>query len=231
MSKNGFSLVELLIATSLSAFVLIGISTIGASLARNQIEGIRSGTQVGWSVVSYMSMAKEIEDGNVLVHPAVNGATSDSIVICKNWSRQMGVGPPAGDRLNTDAGLAPDGVRKDTVYVIQYCVDPTAPVAPETGFKIHRYALVGPAVTCPLTGVPVTCNAAGPGWTENGTIGYRVEKLAGFPLVFQRDNAIGGVRLRYAIGRQTATTNEPTPKFTTFDFGISMAKQYSSTLD
>lgn len=227
MKEDGFSLVELLIATSLSAFVLIGISTIGASLARNQVEGIRSGTQVGWSVVSYMGMAKEIEDGNVLVFPVNNGDTADQIVICRNWSRNQS--PPG--RLNTDGTLGPDGVPKGTVFVIQYCVDPTAPVAPETGYKIRRYANVGTAVTCPTAGVPVACTAGGPGWTENGTVGYRLEKLAGFPQVFQRDNAIGGVRLRYAIGRQTATTNEPTPKFTAFNFGITMSKQYSSTVD
>lgn len=226
MSRSGFSLIELLIATSLSAFVLIGISTIGASIARNQVEGIRSGTQVGWSVVSYMSMAKEIEDSNVLVFPVNNGDAADQIVVCKNWSRAMGAGPPAGARL--DPGV---------VSVIQYCVDPTAATPPETGFKIRRYANVGAAVTCPTAGVPVGCTTdVGPGWTENGNpgygvIGYRVEKLTTAPLVFERDNGIGGVRVRYVIGRQTPTTNEPTPKYTAFNYGITMAKQYSSTLD
>lgn len=227
MSRSGFSLIELLIATSLSAFVLIGISTIGASIARNQVEGIRSGTQVGWSVVSYMSMAKEIEDSNVLVFPINNGDEADQIVVCKNWSRAMGAGPPTGARL--DPGV---------VSVIQYCVDPTAATPPETGFKIRRYANVGVGVACPTAGVPVACTAGGPGWTENGSpsngvIGYRVEKVPGpgMGLVFLRDNAIGGVRLRYVIGRQTPTANEPIVKATTFNFGITMAKQYSSTLD
>lgn len=225
MKQDGFSLVEVLIATSLASFVMIGISTIGAQLARNQIEGIRSGTQMGWSVVSYMSMAKEIEDSNVLVYPVNNGDAADSLVVCKNWSRQMGAGPPTGAAL--DPG---------PVSVIQYCVDTTPPVAPETGYKIRRYANVGVGFTCPTSGVPVACNAAGPSWTENGVvsngvIGYRVEKVPGMNLVFLRDNAIGGVRLRYVIGRQTPTTNEPTVKATTFNFGITMAKQYSSTLD
>lgn len=227
MKQDGFSLVEVLIATSLASFVMIGISTIGAQLARNQVEGIRSGTQMGWSVVSYMSMAKEIEDANVLVYPVNSGDAADSIVVCKNWSRQMGGGPPLGAAL--DPG---------PVSVIQYCVDTTPPVAPETGYKIRRYASVGVGVTCPTAGVPVNCDAAGPGWSENGipsngVIGYRVEKMpgVGMGLVFLRDNAIGGVRLRYVIGRQTATTNEPTVKATTFDFGLTMAKQYSSTLD
>lgn len=229
MKQDGFSLVEVLIATSLASFVLIGISTIGAQLARSQIEGIRSGTQVGWSVVSYMSMAKEIEDSNVLVYPVNSGDAADSIVVCKNWSRQMGGGPPLGGAL--DPG---------NVSLIQYCVDTTPPAPPETGYKIRRYASVGPqpGYSCPTAGVPVACNAAGPGWLENGNpsagvVGYRVEKLtgAGLGLVFLRDNAIGGVRLRYAIGRQTPTPNEPTVKFTAFNFGITMAKQYSSTLD
>lgn len=226
MKEDGFSLVELLIATSLSAFVLIGISAIGASLARNQIEGIRSGTQIGWSVVSYMSMAKEIEDANVLVFPVNNGDAADQIVVCKNWSRNQTPGPPGGGVIDAST----------PVWLIQYCVDPAAATPPETGFKIRRYARVAVGQTCPTTGIPVSCDATGPVWLEmgqpsQGIVGYRVEKLPGFPFVFERANAIGGVRLRYAIGRQTPTPNEPTPKFTPFNFGISMAKQYSSTLD
>lgn len=219
-NSSGFSLVELLIATSLASFVLVGVVTISAQLARNQIDGIRSGTVTGWSVVSYMSMAKEIEDGNVLVFPVNNGDAADQIVVCKNWTRVTGA--------PLDASVP--------VSLIQYCVDPTAAVAPETGFRLRRYARVSVGNICPTAGVPVACDAAGPSWTENGTpsngvVGYRLEKIVGLPLVFLRDNTIGGVRLRYVIGRQTPTSNEPNPKSTTFNFGISMAKQYSSTVD
>lgn len=236
MSKSrGFSLIELVISISLASFVLVGVASIAAQMARTQVEGIRSGTLTGWSVVSYMSMAKEIEDANVLAYPVVDATAEDQIIICKNWSRNAGAGPPTGARLNTDATVL-NGVQKGAVYVIVYCVDPTAPVAPQTGFTLRRYANIGPAVVCPAApAAPVTCNAAGPGWTSNDIVGFRLEKhpvgLLPNTNVFLRDNAIGGVRLRYVIGRQTATTNEPTPKFMPFNFGIVMQKQYTSTLD
>lgn len=228
--SSGFSLIELVISISLASFVLVGVATIAAQMARNQVEGIRSGTVTGWSVVSYMSMAKEIEDANVLAYPINNGDTADQIVICKNWSRSAGAGSP-GARLNTDPGTDADGVVKGTVYVIQYCIDPTAPVAPQTGYTLRRYANIGVGVTCPAPpAAPVACNLAGPGWTQNGVVGFRLEKIGGMNM-FLRDNSIGGVRLRYVIGPQTATTNQPVPKFTTFNFGIAMQKQFSSTLD
>jgi prepilin-type N-terminal cleavage/methylation domain-containing protein len=219
MRKNGFSLIELVIAVSLASFVLVGVATIAAQMARTQVDGIRSGTVSGWSVASYMTMAKEIEDANVLAYPVNNGDNADSIVVCKNWSRDQGAGPP-GAAL--DAALP--------VSVIQYCVDATDPDS--THYRLRRYANVGLGVTCPASpAAPVTCNAAGPGWTENGIVGFRVEHLNGFATVFWRDNAIGGVRLRYSIGQQTPTTNQPTVKFTPYDFGIAMQKQYSSTRD
>lgn len=213
----GFSIIELVIAISLSSFVLVGVATIAAQMARSQIEGIRSGTMTGWSLVSYLSMSKEIEDANVLAFPIVNGASSDSLLICKNWSR---VKDPPDRRLDTNApGL---------VTVTQFCVD-SATDPPNN--ILRRYAKVGAAVVCPDPGVPVACTAApGGGWTETGVVGFRMEKLGG-QNVFLRDNSIGGVRLRYVIGKQTATTNEPTPKFTPFDIGVGMSKQYNNTLD
>lgn len=227
---RGFSIIELVIAISLASFVLVGVATIAAQMARHQVEGIRSGTATGWSIVSYQAMSKEIEDANVLAYPYNNGDSADSIILCKNWSRAKAALP--GAQLDSS----------EVTTVVQYCVDPTPAVPPETGFKLRRYAYTG---NCPCPGapagpcnaVPAACTSDAPGgsWTESGVVGYRLEKLpgayAGAPNVFYRDNTIGGVRLRYAIGRQTPTTNEPIAKFTTFDFALSMQKQYSNTLD
>ena len=221
---SGFSIIELVIAISLASFVLVGVATIASQMARSQIEGIRSGTVTGWSLVSYLSMAKEIEDANVLAFPIANGASSDSLIVCKNWSRVV------GGKLNTN--VAPPGA--DSVTAVQYCVDSTD----AANLVLRRFANTGAGVTCPDPGVPVACVAAPGGtWNENGAgngisvIGFHLEKMAGFPTVFTRDNSIGGVRLRYVIGRQTPTTNDPNPKSTPFDIGIAMQKQYNSTVD
>lgn len=226
---GGFSIIELVIAVSLASFVLVGVATIAAQMSRSQVEGIRSGTATGWSLVSYMSMAKEIEDANVLAYPYTDLTADDSIIICKNWSRAMAALP----------GGALDAAGTSTVT--QFCVDPTAPVAPETGYTLRRFSYTG-ACPCPgapagpCNAVPVACTSSPPGpWTTASVVGFRLEKIpgayTGSPNVFLRDNGIGGVRLRYVIGRQTATANEPIPKFTKFDFGISMQKQFSSTVD
>lgn len=219
MKATGFSIIELVIAISLSSFVLVGVATIAAQMARSQIEGVRSGTVTGWSLVSYLSMSKELEDANVLAYPIANGAAADAVVVCKNWSRVQN-GPDR--RLDTNApGL---------VSVIQYCVDSSDP----TNLILRRYANVGayPGVVCPDPGVPVACVASPAGtWTQRGVVGFRLEKLSGYPSVFTRDNSIGGVRLRYVIGRQTPSANEPIVKFTPFDIGVGMQKQYNNALD
>ncbi|MBI5246118.1 MAG: hypothetical protein HY923_02980 [Elusimicrobia bacterium] len=229
MNTKAFSIIELVIAISLASFVLVGVASIAAQMARSQVEGIRGGTATGWSLVSYLSMAKEIEDANVLAYPIANGAAADSLVVCKNWSRMQGALP--GGPLDTNAGAME--------AVVQYCVDTTDPA----NLVVRRFANVSTvaanAAPCPCPGAPgpcgaapVTCTSAPTGtWTETGVIGYRMERLAGFPSMFTRDDGIGGVRVRYVIGRQTPTVNDPNPKNTPFNFGIAMQKQYSSTLD
>jgi len=228
MSRRGFSIIELVIAVSLASMVLVGVATIASQMARSQVEGIRGGTATGWSLVSYLSMAKEIEDANVLAYPIANAATADSLIVCKNWSRMTGALP--GGPLDTNAGAME--------AVVQFCVDTTDPA----NLVVRRFANVSTVAAglapCPCPGAPGPCNAApvaciaAPAgtWTETGVIGFRMERLGGLAM-FQRDDSIGGVRVRYVIGRQTPTTNDPNPKNTPFNFGIAMQKHYSSTLD
>lgn len=222
LNKKGFSLLELVIAVSLASFVLLGVATVASQMARSQVEGIRNGTATGWTVISYMAMSKEIEDGNVLAYPVADGASADTLIICKNWSRAQGALP--GGKLN-----ATDPVTSAAadVSVVQYCLDSTD----ATNLILRRYENTGPAVTCPNPAVPVACTAAPTGtWTATGVVGIRVERLSSAS-IFTRANSSGGVRVRYVVGRQTPTTNDPNPQSTPFDFKISMQKQYSSTLD
>lgn len=224
MNTKAFSIIELVIAISLASFVLVGVASIASQMARSQIEGIRGGTATGWSLVSYLSMAKEIEDGNVLAVPVANNATADSIVIYKNWSRGQGALP--GGMLDGSVGAK--------VGLIQYCVDTTD----AANLVVRRFArteavtvINTPPFTPPNPGATVSCvNGPTGTWTETSVIGFRMERLGGVPM-FMRDDSIGGVRVRYVIGRQTPTANDPNPKNTPFDFGIAMQKQYSSTLD
>lgn len=220
--QAGFSLLELVIAVSLASLVLIAVASIASQMARAQVEGMRDGTSTGWSVISYMSMAKEIEDSNVLGYPSTDGTSADAIVMCKNWSRMIGTAP-GGKLAATDAATGAVA----TVSVIQYCLDTTDPA----NLVLRRYENTGTAVTCPSPASPVTCTSTPTGtWTKTDVVGFRVERLASAQ-IFTRDNASGGVRLQYVIGRQTATTNDPNPKSTPFDIKIAMSKQFSSTSD
>lgn len=222
--RAGFSLLELVIAVSLASLVLIAVASIASQMARQQVEGMRDGTSTGWSVISYMSMAKEIEDSNVLAYPVANGTAVDAIVMCKNWSRMLSV--PAGVGAKIAATDAATGAVA-TVSIIQYCLDTTDPA----NLVLRRYENTGTAVTCPNPAAPVTCIASPTGtWTKTDVVGFRVERLSSAQ-VFTRDNSVGGLRMQYVIGRQTATTNDPNPKSTPFDIKIAMSKQFSSTLD
>ncbi len=222
MSKTGLSLIELVIGVSLASFVLVGVSVIAGQMARRQVEGIRSGTATGWALTSYTAMVKEIGDANVLAFPVNHLDEADQIIVCKNWSR-ITVG-----KLYAAAPMT----------LIKYCVDPTPPVAPETGFKLRRFIRQGNTLGffCPVAvAVPVTCTPAGPAtwgaWTWTSVAGFRLNKQPlSTSLVFQRDNSVGGVRMRYSIG-QNASLNDPNPKRTIFNVSIPMRKQFSNLSD
>ncbi|MBI4059884.1 MAG: prepilin-type N-terminal cleavage/methylation domain-containing protein [Elusimicrobia bacterium] len=214
--KPGFSLIELVIALSLASLVLVGVGVIAAQTARGQAEGVRSGAVVRGAVMSYAAMSKEIEGANVLAYPSADGAGADALIVCKNWSRALGA--PSGGKLDAAAGAS----------VVQYCVDAADPA----NLLLRRYADVGDGVICPNPGVPAPCTASPEGeWTETGVVGFRLEKLAGAPNVFTREDRIGGVRVRYAVGRQAASADDPRPKSAPFDFSIVMQKQCGGALD
>lgn len=215
MRRRGFSLIELLIGLSLASMVMVAVAGLAGMLMRGQVEGMRRGTIAGWSALSYASMTKEIEEANVLAYPINDSDAADSILVCKNWSRSQGVSP--GGKLESSLDAT----------VIQYCVDSTDPA----NLRMRRYVNTGPAVTCPAPpAAPVACNVAGPGWTQNDVVAIKLEKLGNAP-VFTRDNAVGGVRIRYAIGSQASSAGQPVAKFTAFDFKISMQKPYNSPVD
>ncbi|MEK7234407.1 MAG: prepilin-type N-terminal cleavage/methylation domain-containing protein [Elusimicrobiota bacterium] len=209
----GFTLIELLIAVSLSALVLVGVATLFTSMTKNQIEGIRAGTDTGWALVSYKSMIKEIADANVLAYPAYNGPqTSDSIVVCHNWSRIL-----AG-RIDTTL----------PTKVVGYCLDTTTP----SNYLIRRLEL---SVNCPDPGAAILNCSQTPAapWMSaiNQVVGYRVQKtLPLAPTLFTRDS-IGGMRVQYSIGTQVATTLQPVPSFISFDVDVPLQKQYNNTFD
>lgn len=208
--QAGFSLLELIIAISLASLVLIAVTNLAASAVRFQMEGIRKGSVTGWSLISFMAMSRELENGNVLVAPSTAGG--DLAYVCNNWSRLMAASP--GARLDTN----------NEVELIAFCYDPTTK-------QMWRYYNNGAGLTCPSAAPAITCSGSVPaGFATATVIAWNVERLSG-QTVFIRDNTIGGVRVRYVVGEQAASTKYKTPMFTPFDVGLSMQKQYSDTSD
>ena len=214
--SRGFSLLEMLIAMTLASVVLVGIFTAFSSMIRHQIEGAKKSTATGWALASLSKMAKEIEQCTVMPYPSAGSA--DMFVGCTNWSRSI-PGPIVND---------------NTATLVYYCYDASANA-------IRRLAvrpIVAPpaALVCPVaTAARPACNAggsAGAGGT-NEIIAVDVYKNGGANL-FTKDDNIGGVRVRFVVGKQTYTpvAGQPpvvNPQFLKFDTGISLIRSYISS--
>ena len=210
-AEAGFTLLELVIAMSLASVVLVAVVSIAAQMVRFQMEGIRSGTITGWSLVSVTAMGKEIENANVMAWPTTANPASDTLIICQNWSRLT------GGKIDTSAAA--------DVTLTYYCYNPTTKI-------IWRYSDRNPTtVTCPAPPTPAlpACDGSGT-YTEKGAVATNVERDSGAS-VFTRDDAIGGVRIRYLVGSPTPTTNRPKAVYMPFDVKIGLQKQYNNTVD
>lgn len=210
----GFSLLELIISISLASLVLLAVAGLSGQIVRFQMEGVRKGSVTGWALISFMSMAKEIENANVLVWPSNGTPTSDTLIVCNNWSRLAG--PGAGDRMDTTANY----------QIIYYCYNSADARRP-----IWRYYQNLNSGNCPasVAGSIPACDGSG-SYTEKSIVAWNVERLSG-QAIFTRDNSIGGVRVRYVVGTQTTSEVYKQPIFSPFDLGLAMQKQYNNTSD
>jgi type II secretory pathway component PulJ len=80
--SGGFSLIELVIAVSLSTIVLIGVFSMMTSMVQLEVAGQRGGTVNAWSLASLVAMNREIEGASVVVYPTAG--TADALVLCSN---------------------------------------------------------------------------------------------------------------------------------------------------
>ena len=111
MRKAGFSIIELVIAVSLASFVLVGVASIAAQMARSQVDGIRSGTVTGWSVASYMVGDFFSSSGQIFLpvtNPNVGGtpASTTAAAISASAESLAGVGDGFPDLVNTTSTLS-----------------------------------------------------------------------------------------------------------------------------
>ena len=211
---QGFTLIELIIAASLAMVVLLALFGMMSSMVRFQVEGLRRSTVTGWSMASIVKMNKEIESAGVVAYPA-DATPRDFFASCVNWSRIL-ASSAAGGREDPTQG----------VVVIYYCYDGTAirRLTDETsGLCPTSASLPG--------GAEAVCNTTG----EIVAVG--VKRHSSGNLVFTRDDAVGGIRIRFSVGDQTHTVPAPgspdivNPQFVEFDTTVTTNRAYNNPYD
>lgn len=177
--RRGFSLLELIIAMSLSAVVLITVFSIAASMVQFELEGGRKGSVTAWSLASITAMNRDIASASVIEWPNGAGAAANSLVVCTNWTRI--VNGPNGQQVS------PIGPNPSVLY---YCWDNAANV-------LRRMAVLN--TNCPNVGAgPPACSAAGYG--AGSTVATAVYQNAG-NWVFTNDPQVNNaVRVRFVVG-------------------------------
>jgi prepilin-type N-terminal cleavage/methylation domain-containing protein len=203
--QAGFSLLELIIALSISSIVLIGVFSMTTSMIQYEVEGIRKGSVNGWSLASLMSMNREIENSSVLVYP-ISGA-QDFLVVCDNWSRLMNGGAAAL-------------TASQPTNIYQFCYDSSSNV-------LRRETHTG---NCPGAGyAPPACSAGSYNLLATG-----VYRDTANDAIFTVDGEnLGTIRLRYIVGKPTTgaainegngVTNFANPQSMAFDTRLSLSK-------
>lgn len=196
----GYTLVELLIAITMSSIVLVGIYSIVSTFVNIEVEGVKRGSITGWSLAGIDAMNREIEGANVMVWPTVALGADDTMTTCMNWSR-ITAGPATGGNLN-GVGISGGGGVGQNVLVYYYCYD--------SGNKILR-RMVTSGATCPAAAAGPACTSAGYTgglYGANNVIATSVYR-SGAAKVFTRDDALNAVRIRFIVGNPNPTPNTP----------------------
>ena len=184
--STGFTLIELIIATSLSSIVLMGMFSIMSNMVAAEINGMRNGTVTAYSLAGISAMNTDIAGSGAIGFPA-SGGTANSLVVCTNWS--IRTSPPAV--VQAGAG--------NTVY--NYCWDTTdLPNALLRATTIHG----GGAETCPGAAM-APCTMATYG---NAAVTGVYQDPANPNLIFYTDpKTMNAVRIRYIVGNPAANAN------------------------
>ena len=218
-SRAGFTLLEMVVALSISSIVLIGAFVMLSNMVQYEVEGMRKGSVNAWSLASLVAMNGEIEAANVLVYPR-GGSGDDTLVACSNWSRVMST---VMNTLGTGViGVGP------TVYT--YCWDAVTNV-------LRRKVAGG---ICPSAYTVTPCDTANYG--GDSLIATGIYKDLSNDSIFMSDPVNGSVRLRYVVGKQTSgaapnegngKTNFINPQTMAFDTRLTLDKSFgqANTLD
>lgn len=208
--RAGFTLIELIIAVSLSTVVLLGVFSIMTTMVQTEVDATRKGSVTAWSLASINSMNMDIAGSSCVVQPPAAGSAGDSLVLCSNWSRQSSNGgPPNGGKIDP---TQPNNV-------VYFCYD---------GSNIRR--LYQANTNCPAAGAGAPACTAG-SYGANNVVATGVYRDALGDAIFLWDSTtLGAIRVRFTVGNRntgTVTAGNPgtsfaNPQYMDFDTRVVM---------
>ncbi len=227
-ASPGFSLIELIIACSLSTIVIIGVMELMSSMVMTEVDGMRQGTITSWALANINAMNADISAAAYLSRP-VAGATDTTLIVCTNWAANaLGAGVPGVVSPGAKVLMTPPATYAvDAVYY--YCYD-TADGPP---FKnsILRKVVYNPwpaQTVCPLPGTAAPACTIGNYPNSDALVAtgvYQVDYPANTVPIFTGDSAVpNGVRLQFRVGLPVAgvSAGRNGPTYTTNAAPMSM---------
>ena len=199
--RRGFTLIELIIALTLSVVVLVGIIAVATSVVSFHMDSAVKGNVTSGTLLALQRMQAELEQATYIAAPAWGG-TGDALGGCTNWSQNMGA------RLDTS----------QSVLGFYYCVD--------SSNRLVRYENSGVVCTVPTAGV---CGGGTPeSIVVHSKPGFF--RMDGVPYYFGRGTN-GEIEVHYIVGLATPTASNIKPQALKVNSVISTNKAYTNSLD
>ncbi len=218
--KAGYTLVELLVAISLSAIVLSGIISVASSVIRYQVEGAARGDVAGWTLMNLHRMNQELEAATF-----ITTRTTNVLIGCHNYSRILVYGSEDG-RFDSSKPIT----------WFQYCAASAGSVQ-----SLYRYEDLS-ATKCPDTvkSDSITCGNAPGGAMTYALVArrfYHHDQANASPPFFQM--VPNGVEMHYTIGESTPRVTgvtatapyNPVPVYLRVDTVVGSARTYNNGND
>jgi hypothetical protein len=198
MGRLGFTLVEMLIATTMALLVMIAAMNISSMMVRTHLQSVHRGQLSGLVLASLDGMQRDMAGASFISISSPGPSSGDAVAGCANWSSVAGGAATAG-RLDPSQNVE---------YFI-YCV-----TAPRFG-AVYRWkgTLTAPPFCDPAPAVPSCGNVA-----DNK--GNMPELLVGGDGVntgmsygdaglnyFSRSRSASGIELHYIVGNSTPTAD------------------------
>jgi type II secretory pathway pseudopilin PulG len=233
--RDGYTLLELIVACLLVMIVLYGLYSTISSMARFQVEAVRKGGVNGWSNTSLSVMTKEIESADAIIAPTSAGG--NTMMGCANWSTRGG----------SDGSGAIDPTLPVTWF--QYCYDSaTGPNAPGGSVipVLRRIASTGTSVSCSgaaMVACTDTAKLGAAGTQTNDIIALNVTGpavVAGKIFTFTSDGT--AINVNFVVGSNAPSTpgTAPTapsnayitnPQTSTVNTSVQISRNYLNSND